>query len=62
MVKDMEMKHLEPFAWGYMHSPRPDAESRIANGIYAFAEEYEIRFDPKRRSHEQILKGVKTDD
>ena len=43
----MEMKHLEPFAWGYMHSPRADAESRIANGFYTFAEEAEIAIDPK---------------
>ena len=42
----MDMKHLEPFAWGYMHSERKDPESRIANGIYAFAEETEIAIDP----------------
>ena len=42
----MEMKHLEPFAWGYMHADKKDIENRIANGIYTFAEEYEIRIDP----------------
>ena len=42
----MEMKHLEPFAWGYMHAKRADPESRIAEGIYTFAEEYEITIDP----------------
>ena len=42
----MEMKHLEPFAWGYMHAKKTDPESRIANGIYTFAEEAEIAIDP----------------
>lgn len=42
----MEMKHLEPFAWGYMHAEPGDPESRIANGIYTFAQEYEIAIDP----------------
>ena len=46
MNLDPEMKRLEPFAWGYMHSPQTDTESRIANGIYAFAEEVEVHIDP----------------
>jgi hypothetical protein len=47
MDLDLHMKRLEPFAWGYMHSPQADTESLIANGIYAFAEEVEVRIDPK---------------
>ena len=45
----MEIKELEPFAWGYIHSKKSDPESRIAAGIYAFAEEAEIRIDPAER-------------
>ena len=43
----MDMKHLEPFAWGYMHAGRSDPESRIANGFYTFAEEWEFTIDPQ---------------
>jgi len=41
----MEMKHLEPFAWGYRHSEKNDIEYRIASGIYTFAQEFEIELD-----------------
>lgn len=37
----MNMKKLEPFAWGYIHSEKNDKEYRIANGIKTFAEEFE---------------------
>ena len=42
----MDIKHLEPFAWGYMHAEKSDPESRIAEGIYTFAAEAEITIDP----------------
>ncbi len=34
----MNMKQLEPFAWGYIHSDRNNLEYRIANGMRTFAE------------------------
>lgn len=34
----MNMKQLEPFAWGYVHADRNDLEYRIANGMRTFAE------------------------
>lgn len=34
----MNMKQLEPFAWGYIHADRNDLEYRIANGMRTFAE------------------------
>ncbi|MBQ7638937.1 MAG: hypothetical protein IJS90_08560 [Clostridia bacterium] len=45
----MEMKHLEPFAWGYRHAEKKDVEYRIANGIYTFAEEFEIELNVKNK-------------
>ncbi len=38
----LNMKRLEPFAWGYVHSPCADTEYRIANGIKNFADELEV--------------------
>ena len=41
----MDMQHLEPFAWGYMHAPKPDAETRIAYGIKTWAENIPLKLD-----------------
>ena len=39
------MKKLEPFAWGYIHSPRDDKEYRTANGIKTFADELTVEIN-----------------
>ena len=41
----MDMKLIEPFAWGYMHAPKPDAETRIAYGIKTWAELIPLELD-----------------
>jgi len=38
----MNIKHIEPFAWGYIHADRENKEYRIANGMKNFAEELEV--------------------
>ncbi len=38
----MNMKKLEPFAWGYIHSDKNDLTYRIGNGMRTFAEELEV--------------------
>ncbi len=38
----MNMKHLEPFAYGYIHAGRESKSYRIANGMKAFADELEV--------------------
>ena len=44
----INMKHLEPFAWGYIHAGRENKDYRIANGMRVFAEELSVEIDPKR--------------
>ena len=39
------MKHIEPFAWGYIHSGRNDMEYRIANGMKTAADEIEVNIN-----------------
>ncbi len=41
----MDIKHLEPFAYGYVHSERTDIQYRIANGMKTFADELEVEID-----------------
>lgn len=41
----MNMKHTEPFAWGYIHAGREDKSYRIANGMRVFAEELSVDID-----------------
>ena len=41
----MDIKRLEPFAWGYAHSPKPDVETRIAHGILTWAKEIPLTLD-----------------
>lgn len=43
----MNIKHLEPFAWGYIHANRNNLEYRIANGMKTFAEEVETDIIPE---------------
>ena len=43
----MNIKHLEPFAWGYIHANRNNLEYRIANGMKTFAEEVETEIIPE---------------
>jgi len=38
----MNIKNLEPFAWGYIHAGREDKEYRIANGMKVFTEELSV--------------------
>lgn len=38
----MNIKHLEPFAWGYIHAGRNNIQYRIANGMKTFADELDI--------------------
>ncbi len=38
----MNMKKLEPFAYGYIHADRSDKEYRIANGMKTFADELTV--------------------
>ena len=37
----MDMKKLEPFAWGYIHAGRDDLGYRIANGMKTFSEVFD---------------------
>ncbi len=39
----MNIKQLEPFAWGYVHATIDDKNYRIANGMKTFAEEFTPR-------------------
>ncbi len=41
----MNMKKLEPFAWGYIHAGREHKGYRIANGMKTFADEVEVEID-----------------
>ncbi len=41
----MNIKKTEPFAWGYIHSPRDSKEYRTANGIRTFADEIDIEIN-----------------
>ena len=41
----LNIRQLEPFAWGYVHAGREDKEYRIANGIKTWAEETALTFD-----------------
>ena len=41
----MNIRHLEPFAYGYVHSERTDIQYRIANGMKTFADELEVEID-----------------
>ncbi len=41
----MNMKHLEPFAYGYIHAGRENKSFRIANGMKAFADELEAEIN-----------------
>lgn len=43
----MNIKHYEPFAWGYVNSKRKDIEYRIASGIKNTAEEINIDINPQ---------------
>lgn len=38
----MNMKKLEPFAWGYIHAEKENKSYRIANGIKTFADELDV--------------------
>lgn len=42
MCEMLNVKHIEPFAWGYIHAGREDIEYRIANGMKVFADELEV--------------------
>lgn len=41
----MNIKQLEPFAWGYIHAGRENISYRIANGIKVFAEQTKLSLD-----------------
>ncbi len=41
------LETIEPFAYGYLHSPRKNMEYRIANSIYCFAKNIQLSIDPK---------------
>lgn len=41
----MDMKHLEPFAYGYIHAGRENKSYRIANGMKTFADELEVEIN-----------------
>lgn len=41
------LEQIEPFAYGFLHSPRKDREYRIANSIYCYAKNVRIDIDPK---------------
>ncbi|MCR5042375.1 MAG: hypothetical protein K6C36_09810 [Clostridia bacterium] len=42
----MDIKRLEPFAWGYRNCRKNDVESKIAAGIMSFAREIELEIKP----------------
>lgn len=42
----LNIKHLEPFAWGYIHAKSKDIEYRVANGIRTAADEIEVKINP----------------
>lgn len=41
----MNIKHIEPFAWGYIHAGRENKDYRIANGMRVFADELEVNIN-----------------
>ncbi len=41
----IEIKKLEPFAWGYIHAGRDDIEYRVASGIKTWADETDLTLD-----------------
>ena len=41
----MNMKHLEPFAYGYVHAGRENKSYRIANGMKTFADELDVEIN-----------------